>query len=484
MVIEYICKGVIALEGKTYNIDEKVVRRKFGKNYLEQIVLENQTLKLLTENPLVFEGQEDCKILFTKHPEKASKKYKYIIKSDKIPNFELLLNGELKNTLVKYPYSSSELSEMPKMVVKSWDNGFEMIEENYTNKVYGLRSPQIGAIHAVLAHWRIADEIGTIVMPTGTGKTETMMALMVINKCQRLLVTVPTEALRQQLSEKFMSYGILKKFGIVSEKCLFPVVGIMYSKPKTIQELDLFISRCNVIITTMSIASGLSNEMQKYLSDNISHYFVDEAHHARSKTWETFVHCFEPYKIIQFTATPFRNDGKRLDGRIIFNYPMRKAQEEGYFKKINFCPVYDYNYETSDQTIADEAVKALERDLKDKKNHIIMARCKDIKRSEEVFICYEKFKEFCPTQINSKMSILGKMDVKEKLKTGEIRIVICVDMLGEGFDLPNLKIAAFHDVKQSLPVTLQLAGRFTRTRYDEVLGEATFIANLADTNVK
>ena len=54
-------------------------------------------------------------------------------------------------------------------------------------------------------------------------------------------------------------------------------------------------------------------------------------------------------------------------------------------------------------------------------------------------------------------------------------------MLGEGFDLPELKIAAFHDIRKSLAVTLQLAGRFTRTRVD--LGEAVFIANTADTVV-
>ena len=55
-------------------------------------------------------------------------------------------------------------------------------------------------------------------------------------------------------------------------------------------------------------------------------------------------------------------------------------------------------------------------------------------------------------------------------------------MLGEGFDLPELKIAAFHDIRKSLAVTLQLAGRFTRARAD--LGDATFIANTADVNVQ
>ena len=43
-------------------------------------------------------------------------------------------------------------------------------------------------------------------------------------------------------------------------------------------------------------------------------------------------------------------------------------------------------------------------------------------------------------------------------------------MFGEGFDMPKLKIAAFHDIKKSLPTTLQLIGRFTRTSMDDSLG--------------
>jgi hypothetical protein len=52
-------------------------------------------------------------------------------------------------------------------------------------------------------------------------------------------------------------------------------------------------------------------------------------------------------------------------------------------------------------------------------------------------------------------------------------------MLGEGFDLPQLKIAAIHDERQSLPITLQFIGRFTRTSYDS-LGNASFITNIAN----
>jgi superfamily II DNA or RNA helicase len=45
-------------------------------------------------------------------------------------------------------------------------------------------------------------------------------------------------------------------------------------------------------------------------------------------------------------------------------------------------------------------------------------------------------------------------------------------MLGEGFDLPALKIAAIHDPQKSLAVTLSFVGRFTRVG-DQSLGDAS-----------
>jgi hypothetical protein len=63
----------------------------------------------------------------------------------------------------------------------------------------------------------------------------------------------------------------------------------------------------------------------------------------------------------------------------------------------------------------------------------------------------------------------------EKLKTGEIDGIICVDMLGEGFDFPHLKIAAIHAPHKSLAVTLQFIGRFARTSGTKI-GRAKFLA--------
>lgn len=48
-------------------------------------------------------------------------------------------------------------------------------------------------------------------------------------------------------------------------------------------------------------------------------------------------------------------------------------------------------------------------------------------------------------------------------------------MLGEGFDFPNLKVAAIHTPHHSLGVTLQFIGRFARTG-KEGIGDAKFLA--------
>src|SRR5258708_25487446 len=42
--------------------------------------------------------------------------------------------------------------------------------------------------------------------------------------------------------------------------------------------------------------------------------------------------------------------------------------------------------------------------------------------------------------------------IRRKIVSGESRIVVCVDMLDGGFDLPELKIAAFHDIRKTLAV--------------------------------
>lgn len=358
-------------------------------------------------------------------------------------------------------------------IVESWKGQFHYKRESATEK--GLRSPQIGALYAILAHIEDGEESGIVVMPTGTGKTETMLSFLVANQCRKVFVVVPTDALRSQTYRKFHSLGLLPKLGVVPEDIARPKV---YLARENMDERDWIhiIDENNVIVTTMAIAARIPTSVRSYLRDNISYLFVDEVHHSKADTWDSFISIFQPQKVLMFTATPFRNDGQKLKGKIIFNFPLRKAQEQDYYEEINYYPIVEYSKEKWDKAIAKKAVEILKADMDAGYDHIVMARCKDKKRAEEVFKIYNEYSEFSPVVVYSGMPGAGKLLREIKLK--QHRIIVCVNMLGEGYDLPQLKIAAIHDERQSLAVTLQFIGRFTRTN-EIKLGKASFIVNIA-----
>ena len=117
-------------------------------------------------------------------------------------------------------------------------------------------------------------------------------------------------------------------------------------------------------------------------------------------------------------------------------------------------------------------------------DHILMARCNTQAKANSVFKIYEKYPEFNPVVILTSLTKVHREEAKEKIISKQAKIIVCVDRIGEGFDLPNLKIAAFHNIRKSLPITIQLAGRFTRTKLDENLGDASIVVNLKDADVK
>lgn len=406
----------------------------------------------------------------------------FVILTDRTPSKQKLLDGTVKQKRwLKHPKKVEHTAEE---VLESWSNQF-VYKEEMDEEHPGLRKPQLGALHAVLGHFLSPQDIATIVLPTGTGKTETMLSAMVAGKCKKLLVTVPSSALRNQIFRKFKTLGVLKdpKFGIVGAGALYPIVGVINTSFDSADELNDFIAKCNVVITTMQIIDSAPEDQQDVYVKAFTNVFVDEAHHIVAESWRKFADRFPKDRLIQFTATPFRNDGKRLEGKIIFNYSLKQAQEDGYYRTIQFLPIREYDDDKADLAIALRAVEQLRSDLDAGYHHMLMARCENTSRADEIF---EIYKELCP-DLKPVVIYSGHPEYKRKYDVivhKDTNVIVCVNMLGEGFDLPELKIAAFHDIRKSLPVTLQFAGRFTRTSRDANLGRASFVANLADVDVQ
>lgn len=372
----------------------------------------------------------------------------------------------------------------PQDIVETWDNNFRFIKETPGRNLFGLRQPQIGAIHSIGSHWSIDQKLATVVMPTGTGKTEVMLSTLIAEKCSLVLVIVPSNALREQTFRKFTTLGCLDQIGAITDRVAYPrVVKVIHGlrdAARTTQILD----DSNVLVATAAILNTSSDDCLQLLSEKVTHLFIDEAHHTPAKTWTRIKDLLADKPILQFTATPFREDGKRLEGKFVYNFPLGLAQKNGYFKPINLLRINEIDDDVADRAIAEAAIEQLTSDCEvDHLDHVLMARVDKIERARELIALYEALgSKFNPVLIHSGNTAVQKRAVMAALESRQTRIVVCVGMLGEGYDLPNLKIAAIHDIHKSLPITLQFIGRFTRTSHSNI-GDATVVVNMADPKV-
>mgnify|MGYP001100876689 FL=1 len=105
-----------------------------------------------------------------------------------------------------------------------------------------------------------------------------------------------------------------------------------------------------------------------------------------------------------------------------------------------------------------------------------MARVRTKERAVAIHEIYKKIAaEYNPVVIYSGISNSLKKDALQQIESGTSKIIVCVNMLGEGYDLPQLKIAAMHDVHKSLAITLQFIGRFARVSAATTIGEASVV---------
>ena len=357
----------------------------------------------------------------------------------------------------------------PETVIASLAESFRFVEE--TAATTGLRAPQLGALHAILAHrsMETAEPI-TIVMPTGTGKTETMLAAF-CHTPSRTLVVVPSDALRNQIADKFATLGILPAVGAVSGEFRCPSVFVLRSALSTVEEVDDALGRANVVVATAQALARWTDAARTRLVQLCERLFVDEAHHVAARTWRSVTELFNNKEIVQFTATPYREDGRHLGGRIAYAYPLRLAQKNRYFARINYRSIIDLT--DPDRAVAVSAIAQLRQDLDHGLDHLLMARVSSVARAKEIVTLYEELaSDLKPVRIDTGVADSTRAKRREALFARESRIVVCVDMLGEGFDLPALKVAAIHDPQKSLAVTLQFIGRFTRVAGD-TLGDAS-----------
>jgi superfamily II DNA or RNA helicase len=198
-------------------------------------------------------------------------------------------------------------------------------------------------------------------MPTGTGKTETMLALLVATRPTRLLVVVPATALRDQIANKFETLGILQQERIVAATAMRPLRGQARARHQGCRQHRPSHCRneCRGCYAPRHIR--VHADARERLLASFSHLMVDEVHHAPAPSWVSIIAAFADRNVLLFTATPFREDSRPIPGRTIYRFPLREAQKDGYFTTIDYQNVV--SLEDTDSVLADLAIARLRADL-------------------------------------------------------------------------------------------------------------------------
>lgn len=345
----------------------------------------------------------------------------------------------------------------------------------------GLRNAQLGAIYSIGSHFTINQtEPALIVMPTGSGKTAVLNLSSYLLRASRVLVISSSRMVRGQIAEEFETLKTLKRLSVFHADLEPPKVKELKSPIKSADEW-LALEEFDVVVgIPNSINVGINSEFRP--SQNLFDLIlVDEAHHVPAFTWTNVIEAFGDAKKVYFTATPFRRDKKEIKGKLAYVYPISKAYEDKIFGDVGYYPVIT-NGVNIDLAIAVEAERVFNEDKAAGLKHFMMVRTETKDHAAQLMKLYQDRTELKLKKIDSNLSYRTIKRTIQSLKNGGLDGIICVDMLGEGFDFPNLKIAAIHSPKKSLANTLQFIGRFARINAENI-GEAKFLAIPTDIEI-
>jgi len=254
-----------------------------------------------------------------------------------------------------------------------------------------------------------------------------------------------------------------------------------------------------VVTNIQQLASSADRWLPQFPPGFFDMILVDEGHHNVADSWLKVFERFPEAKVVSLTATPFRGDGQPLRGTIVYRYSYAKAMINGYIKQIHSVNVapseiyFTYRNDTSRHTL--EEVMELREEawfrkgvalspecnkhiaeasilrclaLRKKtglKHQIIAAAC-SVDHARQVRTIYEQL-GMETREIYSEMDADKQEKVIAELMDGRIDCVVQVQMLGEGFDHPQLSVAAVFRPFRSLSPYVQFVGRVMRVIHQD-----------------
>ena len=339
-------------------------------------------------------------------------------------------------------------------------------------------------------------EVG-IVLPVGCGKSGCITIAPFAFRATRTLVVAPGVKIAQQLHDDFdparrdMFYI---KCGVLN--------GQPYPEPAEIRgattnRADL--EEADVVLTNIHQLRGDENRWLQNLPDDFFDLILfDEGHHNVAQSWNTLKAKFARARIVNFSATPLRADGQLMAGRMLYSYPVFRAIQEGYVKRlkavvlnpqtlryvrredgqeievsldeVRYLGEQDADFRRSIvtstetlNTIVDASIRELDKRCQaaDDNRLKIIASALHYDHCRQVVEAY-RARGRRADYVHSRENSAANDRVLQRLENHELDVIVQVRKLGEGFDHPFLAVAAVFSIFANLSPFVQFVGRIMR----------------------
>jgi DNA repair protein RadD len=363
------------------------------------------------------------------------------------------------------------------------------IEENLQ-----LREPQVEAYEELYEYFKSGGKTAIIQIPVGCGKSGiAAIAPFGIAK-GRVLVVAPNLTIKEGLFESLDVTNRQKCFwrkrDILSDEAM---IGGPFATTLDTGNISVCEKSHFVVSNVHQLATNPEKWLHRFPKDFFDLIIVDEAHHSPAESWKKVLEHFSAARVINMTATPFRGDGREVEGDLVYRYPFKKATFKGYIKRIQASyaapteleftakgetKVYTLDdvlamkekdwfsrgialSDVCNETIVNNSLEKLELLRQTGTAHQLIAVACSVNHARKITAMYEA-RGFKADLIYSEMDDDKKIEVKRRLTSGELDCIVQVQMLGEGFDHPKLSVAAIFRPFRTLAPYIQFVGRILR----------------------
>lgn len=363
-----------------------------------------------------------------------------------------------------------------------------------------IREPQIEAYESLQAYaqdpGQVEREVG-IVLPVGCGKSGTITLTPFAFKSARALVVAPGLSIADQLEQDFNPSNPRMFY----HKCKVLVKG-PYPEPveirgTTTNRSDL--EEADVVITNIQQLQRENNRWLEILPEDFFDLIIfDEGHHSVAATWETLKAKFPQARVVNFSATPLRADGQMMAGKILYSFPISKAIQAGFVKRLKAVQLnpqtlrYVRRGETEEIEVSLDEVKRLGEEEADFRRSIvtseetlativdasihelnklrtetgerrlkIIASALNFEHCRQVVEAY-RARGLRADYVHSRQDAPANTRVMGQLESHQLDVIVQVRKLGEGFDHPYLSVAAVFSIFSNLSPFVQFVGRVMR----------------------